>query len=157
LPTWLAHTGGLSPRGWLESAAPLVEEFLHRAGQVPIERWHEIRARSPLPLSVNEEEGHVTVGWHRITDVPPVPLAILRYLWQHRGRYCTRQELYYHAWFPTRYPEASPDKAEDFEANYGHLIETAISRLREKIEPDASSPTYVVTVWGKGYQLKHAW
>src|SRR5947207_1244972 len=28
-----------------------------------------------------------------------------------------------------------------------------IGRLRQKIEPDPSSPRYVVTVWGAGYRL----
>jgi DNA-binding response OmpR family regulator len=33
------------------------------------------------------------------------------------------------------------------------LVEVAVRRLREKIEPDASHPTYIQTVRGVGYRF----
>ena len=36
---------------------------------------------------------------------------------------------------------------------YEHTVNTHINRLRAKVEPDPSSPTYVVTVWGVGYKF----
>ena len=36
---------------------------------------------------------------------------------------------------------------------YSHTVNTHINRLRNKIEPDPSSPTYVKTVWGVGYRF----
>jgi DNA-binding winged helix-turn-helix (wHTH) protein len=34
-------------------------------------------------------------------------------------------------------------------------IDVRISRLRRKLEPDASSPTFIKTVYGAGYLLWH--
>ena len=32
-------------------------------------------------------------------------------------------------------------------------IDSLISRLRRKIEPDPAKPTYIQTVWGAGYRF----
>ena len=36
---------------------------------------------------------------------------------------------------------------------FDRSIDVQVKRLREKIETDTSSPQYIVTVWGKGYQF----
>jgi len=38
---------------------------------------------------------------------------------------------------------------------YMHTVNSHINRLRSKIEPDPSSPTYIQTVWGVGYRLQN--
>jgi DNA-binding response OmpR family regulator len=38
-------------------------------------------------------------------------------------------------------------------SGYSHTVNTHINRLRNKIEPDPSSPRYVKTVWGVGYRF----
>jgi len=36
---------------------------------------------------------------------------------------------------------------------YMHTVNSHINRLRAKIEPNPSNPTYIRTVWGVGYRL----
>lgn len=36
---------------------------------------------------------------------------------------------------------------------YEHTVNSHINRLRAKIEPDPSDPTYILTVWGVGYKM----
>ena len=40
---------------------------------------------------------------------------------------------------------------------YEHTVNSHINRLRSKIEPDPSSPTLIVTVWGVGYKMDEQW
>jgi two-component system OmpR family response regulator len=37
--------------------------------------------------------------------------------------------------------------------SYGRSVDTGISRLRKKLEPDTKNPRILLTVWGRGYQL----
>ena len=59
---------------------------------------------------------------------------------EHPGRAYSRQELLDEVW-GYQY------------SGYSHTVNTHINRLRNKIEPDPSSPTYVKTVWGVGYRF----
>jgi DNA-binding response OmpR family regulator len=38
-------------------------------------------------------------------------------------------------------------------SGYEHTVNSHINRLRSKLEPNASSPQYVLTVWGVGYKF----
>jgi DNA-binding response OmpR family regulator len=38
---------------------------------------------------------------------------------------------------------------------YEHTVNSHINRLRAKIEPQPSKPTYIATVWGVGYRFHH--
>lgn len=38
---------------------------------------------------------------------------------------------------------------------FEHTVNSHINRLRSKLEPDPSTPRYIVTVWGVGYRLAH--
>lgn len=59
---------------------------------------------------------------------------------QNPGRAYSRQELLDEVW-GYQY------------SGYSHTVNTHINRLRNKIEPDPSSPKYVKTVWGVGYRF----
>ncbi len=158
LAVWLERTGGSSPRGWLECIAPLAAQYLRRQRPIAAEEWREIWTQSPPRLMFDSASASVTVGWRRITDLPEVPLSLLHYLYKHRERVCTRSELYRYAYLPTRYPDVSKeDRCEFYDDQYDNVLDTAISRLRQRIEPDVQSPVYVVTKRGKGYKLEHAW
>ena len=65
---------------------------------------------------------------------------LLLELVRRRGRVCTREALLRSVW------------------GYEHLgdsrlIDMAVKRLRDRIEPDPSDPTFVITVRGVGYRL----
>jgi DNA-binding response OmpR family regulator len=59
---------------------------------------------------------------------------------QHPGRAFSRTELLTEVW------------GTQFDG-YDHTVNTHINRLRGKIEPDSSAPTYIRTVWGVGYRF----
>jgi hypothetical protein len=157
LAGWLARTGGISPRGWLKYVAPLVDRYLQLGEPVPAKEWLALRADDPPPLAFDEDTQSVTVGACVIPMLPEVPLALLAFLWQQRPRVCSRRELYERAYVPAIYPGFSRGESRPLPVDYEHVLDTAILRLRERIEPDPRSPLYVVTVRGKGYKLEHAW
>ncbi len=154
---WLKNTGGNSPRGWLESLRPLAVQRLRQRKPVSAAEWQRIRQESPPPLTFDAENPHVVLtGWRRIDDLPEVPLALLRYLYDHRDCVCSRDELFHRAYLPARYPDVA-ERERELEVDYSSLLDTAISRLRERVEPDPRSPVYIVTCCGKGYKLEHGW
>lgn len=59
---------------------------------------------------------------------------------RHPGRAFSRTELLTEVW------------GAQFDG-YDHTVNTHINRLRGKIEPDPSDPTYIRTVWGVGYRF----
>ncbi len=80
-----------------------------------------------------------------LVDGEPVDLTgkeyeLLLLFARHPGRAYSRQELLDEVW-GYQYD------------GYSHTVNTHINRLRNKIEPDPSSPRYVKTVWGVGYRF----
>lgn len=59
---------------------------------------------------------------------------------RHPGRAFSRGELLTEVW------------GEEFDG-YDHTVNTHINRLRKKIEPNPSEPTFLQTVWGVGYRF----
>jgi DNA-binding winged helix-turn-helix (wHTH) protein len=155
LVDWLKRTGGTSPRGWLRCVTPLIARYLRRGHVISAEEWQIIRAQGPPPLHLDEETGTVTVGWYRLPALADVPLALLRFLWERRDRVCTRRELYYRAYLPSSYPDTPLEEIRDLRKDYEHVLDQAISRLREKVEPCPRRPLYIVTARGTGYKLEH--
>jgi DNA-binding response OmpR family regulator len=83
---------------------------------------------------------------HKVTcDGEPVHLTtkefdLLLLFARHPGRAFSRTELLTEVW------------GMQFDG-YDHTVNTHINRLRGKIEPDPSEPTYIRTVWGVGYRF----
>ena len=78
----------------------------------------------------------------------PVPLTslefdLLRFLAQRPGFVYTREQLLHRVW--------GDDRVVD-----DRSIDSLVSRLRRKLERDASRPRYVQTVWGAGYRFAQA-
>jgi two-component system, OmpR family, KDP operon response regulator KdpE len=111
------------------------------------------RLRAVLRRSVAASEPVIRVGELSI-DVPnrtvtrdgtrvklsPHEFDLLRVLAQNRGKLLTHRKLLREVWGP----------AYQVEAHYLHVY---VSHLRRKIEPDPSSPRYLLTEPGAGYRL----
>lgn len=78
----------------------------------------------------------------RQIDLTPVEAGLMQLLWTERHRLVTRDELITAGW-----PEDHKD------ISYDGALNTQMSRLRNKIEPDSDNPRYLITRPGVGYQL----
>jgi DNA-binding response OmpR family regulator len=83
-------------------------------------------------------------GRHAVT-LAGVPLALtsrefdlLRFLVSHPGTAFTREDLLQHVWGWTIGDRST--------------VTVHVRRLREKVEPDPTNPTRLLTVWGVGYR-----
>ena len=77
----------------------------------------------------------------RTVDLTAKEFELLRLLLSHPNRVFTRDFLLEHIWGYDYYGST-------------RTVDMHISRLREKIEDDPASPTYIVTVRGVGYKFK---
>jgi len=100
-------------------------------GQEPVVEVGEIR--------IDVAERAVTVAGERV-KLSPHEFDLLRVLAQNRGKLLTHRALLREVWGP----------AYGVEAHYLHVY---ISHLRRKIEPDPTSPRYLLTEPGAGYRL----
>ena len=71
-------------------------------------------------------------------DLTPTEFDLLAHLAAHPGRVYSRDELLRRVW---GYEFVGDDRT----------VDVHVRRLREKIEPDPSRPSYILTSWGKGY------
>jgi two-component system, OmpR family, KDP operon response regulator KdpE len=117
-----------------------VDELLARLRAV-------LRRRVPLQdplievgaLRIDVPERTVTVDGQRV-KLSPHEFDLLRVLAQNLGKLLTHRALLREVWGP----------AYQVEAHYLHVY---VSHLRRKIEPDPSSPRYLLTEPGAGYRL----
>jgi two-component system, OmpR family, KDP operon response regulator KdpE len=90
-------------------------------------------------LRIDIAERVVTVRGTRV-KLRPHEFDLLRVLAQNRGKLLTHRVLLREVWGP----------AYQVEAHYLHVY---VSHLRKKIEPDPSSPRYLLTEPGAGYRF----
>ncbi len=90
-------------------------------------------------LTIYPERHKVTRGGDSI-HLTAKEFDLLLLFAQHPGRAFSRTELLTEVW------------GTQFDG-YDHTVNTHINRLRGKIEPDPSDPTYIRTVWGVGYRF----
>ncbi|MEM9024289.1 MAG: response regulator transcription factor [Bacteroidota bacterium] len=90
-------------------------------------------------LHIDVENRIVQVDSHRV-ELTPKEFELLALLAAHPGRSYSRENLLNLIW------------GYQFEG-YEHTVNSHINRLRSKIEPDPSSPKYILTTWGVGYRF----
>ncbi len=92
--------------------------------------------------------GEVTVDFqaYRAThgseslEMTPKEIDILRFLWEHRNRVVSRDQLLTNVW---GYEESVSTRT----------VDNFILKLRQKIEKDPSRPRHIITIHGIGYKL----
>lgn len=90
-------------------------------------------------LSIDSYRRKVTRAGEEVV-LTPKQFDLLTFLAQSPGRPYSRAELLAYIW--------------SYESSgYEHTVDTHINRLRTKVEPDPSNPTYILTVWGVGYRF----
>jgi two-component system, OmpR family, KDP operon response regulator KdpE len=90
-------------------------------------------------LKVDLANRLVTVGKNDV-QLTPTEYELLRSLVKQAGKVITNRQLLHQVW---------GDQYTDL-----HLLRVNISKLRHKIEPDPSRPTYIHTESGVGYRIK---
>lgn len=115
-----------------------VKSVMRRSGILPTQDLAPGRLMRG-EISLDRESYSVSVGVKSI-EVTPIEFKILDLLMSNPGRAYSREALLDQVW-GTSY--------EGYERN----IDPHVMRLRAKIEPDPSSPTYILTVWGVGYKF----
>ena len=116
-----------------------VKALLRRAGSVA-----EVDPESPRHLSYGQLsidlENRKVLGKGERIDLTAKEFELLALLASHPGRTYSRDELLDLIW------------GVQF-SGYEHTVNSHISRLRSKIEPDPSNPVYILRVWGVGYRF----
>jgi DNA-binding response OmpR family regulator len=96
---------------------------------------------TPFPdLEVDVEAGIVRVD-RRLITLSPKEFALLAYLYEQRGRVCSKDDIGLAVW-----PEYQ-------DGVYDYQIENLMRRLRSRIELSPSEPQMLLTVRGRGYKL----
>jgi two-component system, OmpR family, response regulator len=119
----------------------VLDELVARIRAV-LTRTGRLTAPGPMrcaDLSLDEERHEVRRGPHLI-ELSPTEFNLLRYLMSNEGRVVSKQQILDRVW---QY---------DFGGN-GHVVETYISALRRRVEPDGSAPL-IRTIRGVGYSLR---
>ena len=87
--------------------------------------------------------GHTVTRAGKEIHLTPLEFDILRVLALHAGKLVTHRQLLREVWGPEYVDET-------------HYLRVHIAHIRSKLEPDASSPRYLVTDPGVGYRLRAA-
>ena len=84
---------------------------------------------------------HKAYLYDREISLTPIEFSIIQYLFLHRGKVVSSEELFAAVW-------------ETPFINGNKTIMTHIGRLREKLGENTRSPRFIKTVWGVGYTVE---
>ena len=101
---------------------------------------NEVEYISPTASVILNCSRHELVLGEQSTYLGPKEFEVIRLLIRHAGQVLSRNAILAQVWGPERVGE--PD-----------LVKQYIYRLRQKIEPDPSSPDYILNVRGAGYMF----
>jgi len=152
---WLTEYGGHSPRQWLSLTAGIVRAYIENEQQpISLKQWQRLK-RQLLPRLRITADNRIFIGERELTGIASNLRAVLRYLYEHDHRICSREELYYRAY---RGYHRIPDRLDvnwESPASWRGAFDMVISRLRSELEPDPNHPKYIITYRGQGIKLNH--
>lgn len=114
--------------------ASLFADFAHR----------QTATSSISRVIIKRDTREVEIDGRSVTTLTELEFEAFCYLYEHRGQVCTKDELIEHVYCQQH--ERMKGGVSD------ETLQTLISRMRNKIEPDRG-PRYVVTVRGEGYRF----
>jgi two-component system, OmpR family, response regulator RegX3 len=115
-----------------------IRAVLRRQGETPVEASAPTLAAGPVRMDV--ERHVVTVGGDAV-QLPLKEFELLELLLRNAGRVLTRGQLIDRVW--------GADYVGDTKT-----LDVHVKRLRSKVEPEPSTPRYIVTVRGLGYKFE---
>src|SRR5215472_13948113 len=107
---------------------------------------HAFQAQGELPMFVSGDlavdlvRRHVTRGGPQVR-LSPKEFELLRHLVTHAGKVLTHRQLLTEIWGPAQADEVQ-------------YLRVFIRGLRQKLEPDPTRPTHILTELGVGYRLQ---
>jgi DNA-binding response OmpR family regulator len=110
------------------------QAVLRRAGKTPAPAIHQLGE-----ITLDRNRRQVRIGDSRAIPLTPLELRLLDYLLLNAGHVLTTEAIIAHVWGP--------------EGGDRDMLRQVVHRLRSKIEPDPSNPSYIETVPGIGYGL----
>ena len=123
-------------------------EQIRKYSSIPIliRRYTRFNPKNEEPQQLSFKGLLIDLDQHTVTTngepmlLPPKEFGVLLYCARHQGKILTKQQIYEAVWGePYVYDDSN--------------IMAIISRLRKKIELDPSSPIYLQTIKGIGYQF----
>ena len=107
-----------------------------------VQRQNTVRRPGATGIRVDSESGEVWVNGVQAATLTNLEYRLLLLLYGRLGKIVTKYDVVEAVW-----GEDYIDEVDDAR------IEKLVSRLRQKLEPDAANPHYVITVRGRGYKL----
>jgi len=107
-----------------------------------------VRQQTPPPLGgtvISRSPPIVQIDGQPVEGLTELEFETLCYLYEHRGQVCTKDALIENV-YRQQYDRMKGGVTDA-------ALQTLISRLRAKIEPDPGHPRHVVTVRGEGYKF----
>jgi DNA-binding winged helix-turn-helix (wHTH) protein len=126
------------------SIADFTLTFWENADDQATVRWSGPAAGS---LYVDAAAHKVWVGDVEIEGLQPIPFKLLSYLYANRGRVCTKDEIGEHVWGAIMVGGKPVPQYDDT------LLQQAVHRVRQKIEPPGSKQRFLHNVRPSGYRL----
>ena len=128
-----------SPRELVARVRALLRRSLRHSQEAPTQTYRT--AHFSLDLDQRTAHRQASPTALELLDLTPLEFDLLATFMSYPGRVWSRQHLIEKLW------------GEDFFGDE-RVVDTHIARLRKKVEPDSSQPTFVKTVTGVGYRFE---